>query len=122
MSDTVRHDITSIAIEGLVFFLFDHEPVPLSHRPEDPRPWYLDAEVEFDPSQVIRLYTELFTEPTRWLSPFTNAQLEEGFWMMLGGNLECGVMPLIGEESVSYDIRERCVRSMFFLFERVLRG
>jgi len=78
----------------------------------------LDAEVTFDPSQVVGLYTDLFTEPTPWLSPFAKAQLEQGFWMILGGNLECGVMPLIGEESVAYEIRERCVRSMFFLFER----
>jgi len=108
----------SAVIGEFVSFLFDHEVVPLSHRPEDPRPWYLDAEVDFDPSQVVGLYTQLFTAPKRYLSPFSKAQLEEGFWAILGGNLECGVIPLIGEESLSFEIRVRCVRSMFHLFER----
>jgi hypothetical protein len=118
MSESVRYDITATAIGEFVSFLFDHEVVTLSHRREDPRPWYLDAEVKFDPSQAVGLYTQLFTAPKRCLSPFSKAQLEQGFWAILGGNLECGVMPLIGEESLSFEIRERCVRSMFRLFER----
>ena len=118
MSDSTRYDITSATIEEFVPFLFDHEAVRLSHRPQDPSPWYLDAEVEFDASQVLSHYARLFTEPTMWSSRFSKAQLEGGFWAILGGNLECGVTPLITEGSVSYDIRERRVRSMFSLFER----
>jgi hypothetical protein len=118
MTGSIGYDITSASIGEFVSFLLDHEPVPLSHRPEDPRPWYLNAEVEFDPSHVMGLYTQLFTEPRTWLPRYSKAQLEEGFWAILGGNLICGVMPLLGEESLSYEIKERCVRSMFFLFER----
>jgi hypothetical protein len=125
MSDFIQYDITSATLEEFVSFLFDHEPVRLSHRPEDPTPWYVEVEYDpsrpqvlFDPSYVLVLYTQLFTEPMKWLSRYSKAQLEQGCWAMLGGNLDCGVMPLIGEQAVSYDIREGCVRSMFFLFER----
>ena len=114
----MRYDITSAGIEEFLSFLFDHELVPLSHRPEAPRPWYPDAEVNFDPCQVLSLYTQLFTAPLPRLSSFSKEQLEQGFWASLGGDLECGVMPLIGEAEIPYEIREGCVRSMFYLFER----
>ncbi len=108
MSHSARYDISSAAVGEFVSFLFNHEAVPLSHRPEDPRPWNLDAEVAFDRSHVVGLYTQLFTDPTPWLSPFSKAQLEEGFLIL--PSIECQKSALHGLGHLDHPDTEALIR------------
>lgn len=114
-----RYEITNASFEEFVNFLFDQQVVPIPDDAKLPGPWYYNAEVTYDPIRVASQYIQLFTQPEFLLAQFSRAQLEQGFWEIQSPNLECGVCAIIWNETVKFDIRQSCVRSMFHLFERL---
>jgi hypothetical protein len=115
-----QHDIREASFEEFVAFLFDHDVVP---DPEDinvgPFPWYWHAKVDYDAPRVASFYIRLFNAPGFLLSRFSADQLEQGFWAILSEILDCSVSTIIWDTSVPFEIRERCVRSMFELFAQL---
>jgi len=109
-------DISRFPFEEFINFLFDRE-VPLESEKRDP--WYWDAPVTFDPELVCLHYLRLFNEPQFLLQRFSRAQLEQGVWAIESPTLECSVAEVISIKNLPFLLRERCVRSMFHLFERL---
>jgi hypothetical protein len=109
-----RQDIRHISFEDFVSFLFDHDVVPV---PRDKNaglfPWYWSVTVDYDPRAVIAYYTRLFAAPRFLLAQFPVDQLEQGFWGMQRGPLDC---------TVPFANREDCVRAMFDLFAQLFDG
>ncbi len=110
-------DITGVSFDGFVLFIFDR-PLPTEQAGKKHH-WYYDIDVTFEPAEIAAHYIELFKNPQPLRSRFSPEELEEGFWAIQGPNLECSVFRVIWIEDLPFTTRERCVRSMFHLFERL---
>jgi hypothetical protein len=118
-----RHDIRHVSFEDFVAFLFDHDVVPVPRdKNAGPFPWYWSVTVDYDPRAVIAYYTRLFAAPRFLLAQFPVDQLEQGFWAMQRGPLDCSVSEVIWERAVPFADRESWVRVMFELFAQLFDG
>jgi hypothetical protein len=120
MEGFVRIDITQHSFDQFIDFMFDHEVARFhleAERTKDNEPWYWELiELTYDPRKVCGYYVRLFREPRFLLQQFSKPQLEQGFWAIQGGNLDCGLSNLLWVSELSFPAREECVRSMFDLF------
>jgi hypothetical protein len=107
-------DISKFSFDQFMDFLFDRE-APLDTKKRDP--WYWHTEVTFDPERVWAHYVRLFQKPNFLLERFSRNQLEQGFWGIQSGNIDCAVTEIIWMEYLPFSLRETCVRSMFQLFQ-----
>lgn len=110
-----EYDLRQSSFEEFVLFLFD-KPVPAAGQKEH---WYWNVDVLFSPRKVATYYVQLFSDPVFLFSRFNKSELEQAFWAIQSDNLECSVARLIWETEIPFSIRENCVRSMFYLFERL---
>lgn len=114
-----QYDIRGYSFDEFIDFIFNHEVnerLTNGERPKDP--WYYMSEVECSPETVIEYYIRLFKEPEFLFSRFSREQLEQGFWLVPGESLECSIGEVIWDESVTFENRAECVRSMFYLYEK----
>ncbi len=116
MSERDRADITGYSFEKFIEFLFDRDVPPESAESDS---WFWHVDVEFDPEETCQHYIRLFTQPEFLSSHFSSAQLDQGFWAVMGRNLDCSAGNLIWHEELLFQRREECVRSMYFLFKRL---
>lgn len=115
-----QFDIRGFTFLEFVDFLFDHEiPPEFGWSGKRPEKWYYSADVEYDPIDLVHWYTELFSEPAFLLERFSKEQLEQGFWAITGGPLDCSVNEVIWEGMTVFEQRAGCVRSMFHLYEKL---
>lgn len=113
MKQHTHYDLTRCSFEEFILFLFARTaPGGVEQR----RPWYWDAEVTFDPQHLCECYLRLFRQPGFLAERFSKAQLEQGFWAILGPNLSCAVVWLIWNDALALPKREEVVRSMLNLF------
>jgi len=117
MTELVEVDIRGYSLEKFCLFLFDREIPPTANDGSEDS-WYYSVEVRFDAHEVAGHYVNFFTNPEFLRSRFSRPQLEQGFWAILGPNLSCGAAQLIWLQEVPFSVREKCVRSMFHLYER----
>ena len=109
-----RYDIREASFEDFVTFLFAHDVVPSSENP-----WYRHAEVDYDPRRIASYYIRLFSAPRVLRPRFSVGELEQGFWAIQGGVLECSVRNVIWDRTVPFEIRADCVRSMADLYAQL---
>jgi hypothetical protein len=109
-----QQDINGISFDEFVQFIFAR-PVPVNEKAE---PWYWHIETIFEPKEIVDHYIGLFNRPEFLLTKFVKAELEQGFWAIQSCNLDCAVAQVIWRSELPFAIRERCVRSMFHLFEK----
>jgi hypothetical protein len=120
MDGYTKYDLIGATFEEFVVFLFDHEVIPMpKYRKGEAEPWYWNAEVSFDPVRVTCDYIRLFSAPEFLLSKFSKEQLEQGFWEIQSPTIDWALTELIWNEQVPFVLREQCVRSMFFLYEKL---
>lgn len=115
MREPETRDVTGISFDEFVRFVFARD-LPVTAKAE---PWYWHGEVIFDAGEIADHYVRLFTEPAFLLTNFLTAELEQGFWAIQSPNLDCSVARIIWTKELPFAVRERCVRSMFHLFEKL---
>jgi hypothetical protein len=115
MSERTNQDITGISFDEFVRFVFARG-IPANPKAE---PWYWHVETIFDAGEIADHYVQLFSEPAFLLTSFLTAELEQGFWALQSCNLDCSVAKIIWIEELPFAVRERCVRSIFHLFEKL---
>jgi hypothetical protein len=112
-------DISRYSFEEFVDFVFDHDvPIEVGTPPtseEGVQRWYFSTRATIDLERLSAHYTRLFSESARLLRRFPKAQLEHGFSAIQSGST-FSVRKLIWNMDLAFHHRERCVRSMFFLF------
>jgi hypothetical protein len=108
-------DLTDISFDDFVQFVFA-KGLPSNPKAE---PWYWHIQTTFEPAEIANHYTNLFTKPKFLLDRFLKAELEQGFWAIQSCNLDCAVAQIIWIEELPFATRERCVRAMFHLFEKL---
>jgi len=107
-------DITEISFDSFVSFMFDRSIPELGRKP-----WYWTIEAIFDSALLATYYVKLFSEPRFLLEKFSKPQLEQGFWAIPSCTLNCSVLALIWMDDLDFIVRAECVRSMYYLFERL---
>jgi hypothetical protein len=95
--------------------LFDHPADPL--LPE----WYFDLEADWwdegaDPARSVAYLTALLAEPLPVLAPYTDAQINQGLWYLLGNTQHCG---LLAEARVPLADRLAAVRAIPVFYARI---
>lgn len=103
-------DTSSLDAAGMARFLFGR---PVRQYPADRS--LLEGEdlcdSEPDPVVFVRQMSGLFRDFGRLAEPFTPEQVEQGLWFVFGHPF-C-VRDMIGDQRVSPELREECLRSMF---------
>lgn len=120
---TFLDDLRGCSFEQFVTYAFDR-PVPQTEK--DPS-WWFASEREsvvllVDPSLQVDHARRLFADPELLQNRFTPAQIDQGFWFLaFAGIAQCArffAEPLWTED-VELDLRCRCVRAMFDLYEKL---
>src|SRR5439155_12881560 len=65
-------------------------------------------------AEMLGGISQLFENPAAVLRPYSDAQLNQGFWFLCGP--ESDVMRGLVDESIAWDVRARCIRSFVSLF------
>lgn len=114
MEAPIHTDLTGCSFNDFVSFLFARD-VPVD--PETDDSWSNHAEVVFDPELICDHYIRLFNSPKFLLKQFSKAQLEQGFWVILGPNLNCSAHEIVLDSDLPFDKKEACIASMLNLFK-----
>ena len=99
---------TNVPFEEWVRYIFDH-PVT------DPA-WYWDIDadsVELDPIRLILYTTQLFSRSKETLSSFSDAQVDQGLWLLVGARSELDVLL---DTTLPLADRVCCIDSIVTLF------
>ena len=105
--------LIDLSFEDWVLHLFDH-PAP------GPR-WHDDLDAPYwsgPPDVAIAYVTRLFEDPVPALEPFSDAQLNQGFWYLLSNGCS-DIMFVLTDMGVPLDARVRCVRAFTTVFRDV---
>jgi len=99
-----------IHFEDWVAGVFDH-PVtkPEWHWGPEATNWSRPNE------EALEFTARLFDQPAEILRRFSDAQLNQGFWFLLGSNGD--VMRGLDNEDIAWELRLRCIRSFSSVFE-----
>ena len=91
------------------------EPFPTWHKEEY---WYWSDELDvtFEPIKLMDYYTKLFSKPQVLIDKYSDAQLEQGLLAMRSCLLPGAISEVLWEEEIPSDVREECIRSMYFLY------
>src|SRR3981081_2592746 len=96
MTKLTEVDIRGFSFGSFCLFRFDREIPPTADDGSEDS-WYYSVEVTFDAHEVAGHYMNLFTNPELLRSRFSQPQLEQGFWPILGPNLSCGAAHASGK-------------------------
>ncbi len=119
INEYINYDITDFTYDQFVDFLFSHEVIPRPAGLESSGPWYWNAIVKFNSEKTADFYIRLFLEPAFLLDKYSKSQLEQGFWAIQSGNLECSISEVIWDVKIPLETREKCVRAMFSLYQKL---
>jgi hypothetical protein len=107
--------LQNLTFDEWLIYVFDH-PVPTDGQNE----WYWDLErddwIEV-PEDAIRFMTRAFEHAGEVLEPYSDAQLNQGLWF-LASNACSNHMFALMDESLPWSARERCIESIYPLFEQ----
>lgn len=112
----MRESPTFLSFEDWVKQVFDHEV----REPE----WYWDADAwEWDgPFELtVEYLSKLFGRPLPILASYSDEQLNQGLWYLISTSCSNHMLALI-DESVSLDVRIKCVKSIQRVFEQIFSG
>ena len=125
----MRRELTDIAFTEWVTYVFDHPAsdsgIPKWARSSEAlidRPWHLESDSEWwnpsrQPKVTVVYLTNLFENAQRILTPFSDAQINQGFNFLVS-NLSSASMLVLFNPAVPWSERKHCISSMYTLFER----
>jgi len=102
-------DLHSKSFEQLVDFLgmLATVPVPSHIKPQ------------FDPIELLQFYTELFLKPEILHAKFSE-HIDRIFLLVGSSFISCGLPILIENPAIPLQLRENCIRAVYYLYERLL--
>jgi hypothetical protein len=105
------------AFDAWVKYIFDH-PVD-DHLPQ----WYFQPDAPLwnetaEPATTVHYMTNLFENIAELCKPYSDAQLNQGFWFLVSNGGSSHMFTLM-DKSVGRQERESCIRAMNNVFERL---
>ena len=125
----MRRELTDISFAEWVTYVFDHPAsdsgIPKWARSSEAlidRPWYLESDSEWwnpsrQPEVTVAYLTNLFENAPHVLTPFSDAQIHQGFNFLVN-NLYSAHMLVLFNPAVPWSERKHCISSLYTLFER----
>jgi len=107
--------LQDLTFEGWLAYCFDH-PVP----EQNDQAWYWDEDADWwgcPSAETIRFLTRAFENAGTILAPYSDAQLNQGLWF-IASNACSNHMFALMDESVPWPERQRCIRSIYQLYEQ----
>ena len=108
--------LTFLTYDDWVKHVFDHEV----RKPE----WYWDLDRpdwRASSQLTVEYLSTLFGHPLPSLAPYSDAQLNQGFWYLISSPCS-NHMFAVTDEDVPLDLRINCVRSIRQVFEQLFSG
>ena len=102
--------LTNLSFEEWIAFHFDH--------PVTEPAWYGDIDNDYwdgPPDLTVEYLTRTFQNAVTVLQPYTNAQLKQGLWWLVGGT---DYFHCFFDEATPWTLRERGLESIYNLFEQ----
>jgi hypothetical protein len=101
-------DISTFSFEEWVRFIFDH---PVGERPWDRNDFSYDIS---DEEKIVSYLIQLFKNPLVLLEKFSEEQINQGFWFMLGTE---GFMGVLWNTNIPFSNRNQCFDAMYDLYQ-----
>jgi len=101
-------------LDEWIRYVFDH--------PVTETAWHWDVDATYltlPPAQAATLIAQTFERSAELLRPFTDAQLNQGFWFLVS-NTCSNYMFCLTDKSVALPMRQRALRSFLPLFRDVM--
>ncbi len=95
-------------------YVFDHPVNDVKQA------WYWDMDRDWweeDAADTIRFLTQAFENAAVVLQPYSDAQLNQGLWFLVDNSCSDHMFALL-DDSVSWPARQRCIYSIYQLFEQ----
>ena len=97
--------------------VFDH---PTAEDTREAWYWADDApEWDWPAEEIIKLVADIFENSGELLAGFSDAQLDQGFWYLMGHSPP-GFMEILADQEIAVEDRIRAVRAFTPLFEQVM--
>ena len=106
--------ITQLIFEQWLMYVFDH-PVA-----ESGQEWYWADDADWwdgSASDTIEFMTRAFEDAAHWFQPYSDAQLNQGLWFIADNACSNHMFALL-DSGVPWSARQKCVRSIYNLFEQ----
>jgi hypothetical protein len=116
-SNQQYYDLRQVSFEGFHQFIFELKVAVKGE--DDPWYWNFNLCIDYDEEQIANLYIELFENADCLLELYPKDMLEQGFWAIMGGNLENSAYSLIWDSDLSIEVKEKLISSMYFLYEKL---
>ena len=99
--------LATLSFDDWIAYVFDNPP---DYR------WFdlLDDWGELPPAVLVTYLTRLFEDARDLLDPFSNEQLNQSFWFLVGSGSDA--IHALFDEQVPWPDRRRCVRAIYTLF------
>ena len=107
----MAYGLDTLTYERWVRHVFDRQVA----KPE----WYWDPAAEKwqpEPAQCVELLTHLFNDSEAALAPYSDLQLNQGFWYLASADCSDYMFSLT-EKQVPWAVRRSCIRSIATLFD-----
>ena len=109
------YDLRGVSVVEFIKFLFDHD-VP--EDTEDPELWYdeYDMWIDYNKDELVDLYIRLFNDSADLLNRYSEEQLDQGCWVMMGPNLEVSLESIIWDDGIARAKRVMLIYSMYDMY------
>ncbi len=115
---SLEYDLRDITLNTFMDFVFDHYP-RLQHDREAFR-WEKHAEVFFNPSELVHMYTEMFKNAGLIAERYNIDQIEQGFGMLgIRGWANWTIGCVLTDVSSAMEDAEDCIHAMYELFAQL---
>ena len=105
---------TELSLDAWIRYVFDH--------PVTETAWHFDLDApyhELSPARSAALIADTFERAGELLQPFTDAQLNQGFWFLLHSG-SSDYLRCLTDTSVTWPVRRRTLRSFVPLFRDLM--
>jgi hypothetical protein len=83
--------------------------------------WKKDYRLRVDPSRQIEMMTDLFRRSASLLRRFSEGQIEDGFWFIIGPAGEDWFKDQLWNRNVAWSLRKKCIASIPRLYSGAFR-
>jgi hypothetical protein len=102
-----------LTFEQWLTYVFDHP------AEDGKQAWYWDTDRDWwdeDTADTIQFLTQAFENAAVVLQPYSDAQLKQGLWFIADNSCSNHMFALM-DNSVPWPARQRCIRSIYKLYE-----
>jgi hypothetical protein len=112
-------DLRKASYEEWLDVAFDHQPRADPANVDTAWYWVRDVELVVDSARQVRYLTQLFEQPEVLVRRYSAAQIEEGFWFMLGAAGQGWFRDTLWDSEVPWEAREACIKAIPRLYDRL---